>query len=267
VSLPVELHFKGKTFETKKVEMRFPIRPDQTSDPDLLMWLFEANSVLPPEPTRLPPIYYNVHPERKDSPYHTVSALLSLDEGGDLLEVTFPIKGQDIMTHPVLITLIGGEFEPAFINGEPIASKFILTFRIFDNLKYPISSLYETDSINAENATRKHFLTQYYSTKDISIYPLPRKYPFGSIHSAKLGQGSGGFADLKINIDPEGMVSGVFVLRASSGLRDKARDIIRLTRWYPAINYLGENQGFSGKVRLQFDGSTRVVYIPEWLKP
>jgi hypothetical protein len=171
------------------------------------------------------------------------------------------------MAHQVHVALMRAGFSPARIKGEPVATEFLVTFRIFDNISYPFSPLQEPDSSLPQPLTADYFMTYYYSENDISLYPLPRKRARGYIRAPQFADEPPGFANVLIGLDQTGTLVHVGVLRVRTGLRRAAAEVTRLITWYPAVNNRGEPVSFSGMVRLEFRGEPEIVYIPEWLPP
>lgn len=169
------------------------------------------------------------------------------------------------MTSKILVALIYADYAPARLRGEPFACQFILTFRIYDNVKFPIAYSQPVDSGQSYNITRKYFLTKYFSDLDISIFSLPRNFATGIISGGTLARNINGEIRGRIRIDSTGRVRDFRMSSSRSELAQNARKIINLTRWYPAVNNQGEAVSFSGRVRMKFSRDSKVVYIPDWL--
>lgn len=264
-ALPIEVSFSVRSPGEWRAEPRFPIRPGLMSDSTLLRLLLEKNGIKPPAIVALPPVFYQPDPLLKNPDYLTITARVRIDDSGKLVDIAYPIRGQDRMTHQVQIALMNARFMPLFNNGRASPAEFLLTFRIFDNLQYPYSPLATSDSTDTPPLTARYFLTQSYCANDVSVPPLPRNHPKGYIHTAAFGKKRIGVAKAKVTIDETGAVISVLPLTASPAVSSIVRDVIRLTTWYPAVNAAGERNRYSGTVRIQFDGTPQVVYNPEWL--
>jgi hypothetical protein len=265
VMVPVIIRYSGSGMMEKTVTLKFPITADSTSDSELLSVLLERNGVEVPQVMDIKPIFYKVDPTREKAECITVTARVFLDETGELINITYPITGQDVMTHQVHMAMMNARFIPATLNGAVFASDFLLTFRIFDNIRYPFSPLSPPDSTRTAPITTHYFMTQYLNGTDISIPPLPRKHGSGIIQAALLARHRIGSAEIILRINAEGKTRGVSVQTATPNLADEAQKVVKLITWYPALNRLGEPEAFVGRVSLRFDASTKVVYIPEWL--
>jgi hypothetical protein len=265
VALPVEVRFSVQSPAEWRADPVFPISPGLISDSTLFRLMLEKNGIRPPAVISLPSVFYKPDPSMKNPEYLTITARITIDDSGKLADITYPIQGQDRMTHQVQVALMNAQFSPLIINGQPLPAEFFLTFRIFDNLQYPFSPLSTSDSTDTLPLTARYFLTQSYCANDISIPPLPRNHPKGYIHTAAFGKNRIGAARVKVTIDETGAVAGVLPLTASPAVSDIVRDVIRLTTWYPAVTAAGKRDRFSGAVWIQFDGTPQVVYNPEWL--
>jgi hypothetical protein len=265
--VPFEIKFSGVVGGGKKARLKFPLAPDTTSDAALLETYFKQNDVDPPGVIDIPPIFYRVEPQSDDAEYLTITARVFLDESGQLRDIRYPIPGQDIMTHAVQMGLMNARYAPARIKGRPTAADFLLTFRIFDNLKYPFSPLRQADTAEIEPITAGYFMTRYFNTVDMGIPALPRTHGYGYIHTAPLAHRRTGTAEADLRIDTVGAVRGVSVVRASPGLTEIIAPVVKLIGWYPARDRMGRPEPFAGRILLKFEAAPKVVYNAEWLAP
>ena len=267
ITVPVHLTYSGNASKGKSISLRFPVSPDLTSDTLMLKLFFSYNDIVPPRLVSLPEIFYRVSPGQDAPDYLTITARVELDAAGNLVDVGFPLPGYDNMTHSLQTALIHAEFEPAAVKGEKIAADFFVTIRVFGNMAFPREAFAPIDSTGESNLTEQYFLTCYYNTADIRMFPLPRNYGRGYLRSKQLSDTHPGDAIVRIRIDSLGIVRGTSVLRAAPGSEENARQVARLIQWYPAIDESGRRVDFAGDVRIRFNGSTKIVFIPEWLVP
>ncbi len=263
LSIPVTINFSGRTTTGWNVKMLFPVSAEQATDSVLLKEFFAANGVEPPRITAMMPIKYGIAFDQEKLRYWTITAQVSLDAEGDLMDITYPIAGQDAMRHPVQMALIRAEYTPTRLKGKPLATDFLVTFRIFDNIKYPFSPLDLTDTADVPLAAR-YFMTYYYNENDISLYPIPRRPADQTLQSSQLGRLTG-FAEVTVDIDTAGTVTGARVGRTVERTRHAAYKAARLLQWYPAIDVRSQPTDFTGEIRFDFVGSPKIVYIPEWI--
>lgn len=264
LSVPVDILYSGSQAEGWSAHISFPVSPELTTDSILLKDFFAANGVEPPRIISLMPIDYQINDWTDSLRYWTITAQVSLDSNGDLQDISYPIAGQSKMRHQVHMALIHAGYSPARLQGRPVAAEFLVTFRIFDNIDYPFSPFQQIDSAKAP-ITWRYFMTYYYSEKDISLPPLPRNHANGYINARKLGEGRYGISDVMVDIDQDGRVARAAMTRTQAGLRGVAAKAARLFRWYPAIDTLGRPVEFTGQIGFEFDGTPKIVYIPEWL--
>jgi hypothetical protein len=265
IIIPAVISLKRLPTGEMSAELKLPIDSGNKSDSVLLGEFYRANGISPPVITSLPPIFYKVHPGNENPGLLTITAWITLDADGNLIEVSFPIAGQDEMTHAVFMGLMNATFGPAAINGEPFATGFLVTFRIFDNIKYPFSPTQAPDTSKAPIITEQYFMTTYYNRNDISVPPLPRKHPGGLIRSDKYGRSGAGFARARVLIDTTGQIVSVSVLSAAPGLVGTVPAALRLATWYPATNAEQKVTAFSGEIILKFEASSQIRYSPVWL--
>lgn len=265
VIVPALLCYANEGAKERKVSLRFPISTEMISDGPLLTRLFAENKVSPPEITSISPIYYRLPTGQKPSDCRTITARVSLDAQGMLEDMEFPFPGGEGMTHPIQAALIHATYAPARKKGKPLPCDFFVTFRIFDNLRYPYAPFGPADSARPTPMTGKYFMTIYYNDRDISLFPLPRSFAAGVIGAGVFPRGVTGRLQGEIMISPEGSVGRVVINGSQAGQEDVARRALQLTEWYPARNNRGEAVWFSGRVTVVLDGTSNVVYIPEWI--
>ena len=266
LKVPVEAIITGSGQMNAAVRLKFPVSPGIVSDPELLAEFFECNGVKPPQVVEIPPLFYRIVNPRNGPDYLIITARVFLDERGQLQEISYPIPGQDDGIHQVQVAIMNARFRPAEVKSRPTACDFLLTFRIFGNLKYPYSPIQPPDSTIKSPFTARYFMMQYYNAADIVAPALPRNHGSGLIQAAMLARGRTGIAEVFVRIDSAGMADRVLVVNAMPGIADKAEKAIRLVNWYPARDHRGIARPFAGRISIVFDDSMRIVYIPEWLK-
>jgi hypothetical protein len=264
LSIPVNVDYSDRTRDGWRVRISFPISADLTTDSVLLREFFAANGIEPPRIAALTPIDYSLRAEPDKLRYWTVTAQVSLDDKGNLQDITYPVAGQDRMRHQIQMALMRAEYTPARLKRTPFATDFLVTFRIFDNIKYPFSPLDRSDTTETPVASR-YVMTYYYNENDIFLYPIPRRPAGEYLQSPKLGNGKTGFSDVTVDIDSEGTVTAVYVSQTWEQVRQVAAKAARLLHWYPAVDTRGRPTAFTGKIRFEFVGTSKIVYIPEWL--
>ncbi len=267
VEVPVRVTYLRDNMSEMKANLAYPVSAELITDTTLLPLFFERNGIEAPSVVDLNPFFYKVYPNRKESDYLIITARVFLDEKGRLQNITYPIPGQEVMNHPVHMALMNAEFSPAGIDGRTHESDFLLTFRIFDNIRYPFSPLHRNDTSSPAPISSYHVMTYYFNAADMALPPLPRNHGNGIIKAANLARGRRGTAEVHVRINSEGKTTGVSVTRAGSRIGEVAGKVAKLIQWYPAKNNSGETESFVGTINLTFDGSTEIVCIPEWLKP
>ena len=265
VTVPAQISYFSAAAGKESVNLTFPISPDTLTDSTLLNRFFARNNIVPPRLISLPPVFYKVDPASDQPHCLTITARVFIDDRGQLTDITFPVPGMDRMTHQVHVALMNAEFTPAIIQGRPLPSDFLVTFRIFDNLRYPFSPFDPPYSADPPPITARYFLTQYFNEADIHLFPVPRSFGDGYIRSPKMARLGPGIAMVRISIGKTGKIVAASAFRATPGLHEEALDVIKLTTWYPAVDRHGETIDYEGVVSLSFNRSSRVVYIPEWM--
>ncbi len=264
VAVPVRLEFSNNG-GSQKAALRFPISTDLVSDTMLLFEFYERNRVTPPSVTIMPSLFYRFDHTGKEPVCLTMTAHMALDEGGRLVDLSFPGGAPGSMNHQVQVALMNAAFAPASLDGRGWPCEFWVTFRLFDNVRYPFTPSAPTDTTRTPSVTERFVMTRYFNPRDISICPLPRRYPSGIILTSENLYGARGTVRALVQIDSEGEVSGISIAGASTRLTQAARKAVKLTQWYPAVGPTGERESFSGAITLELDGSAQVVYIPEWV--
>lgn len=265
LNVPAMVDYANAGMAVRKISLRFPISPDSISDAPLLTRLFAENKIDPPAISYLPPVFYLISPDRKADDCPTITARVSLDAAGTVENLEFPFPGGEGMTHPLQAALINAAFTPARKNGKPFPCDFYVTFRIFDNLRYPFTPFRPADSAVTGPMAGKYFMTIYFNDRDIAIFPLPRRFAEGVISAGVSSRGIYGTIPAEVMIGPDGKMGRVNISGGERKQIDAARRALQLTEWYPARNNRGEAEWFFGRVKVTFDGSSKVVYVPEWI--
>jgi len=267
MNVPIEVTVAGNDQKSTSVRLRFPLSAEMTANPDLLSIFFARNEIQPPEIIEFQPVFYKVDDAQDGPDYLMVTARVFLDEKGELRDISFPLSKQTAAQHQVQMAVMNARFTPLKYKSESMPSDFLLTFRFFRNLEYPFSPYQAEDSTGMTPLTARYFMSQFYNAADISAPALPRNHSAGQIRAPKLGLGLGGRASLFARIDTTGTITNVLQLSASLDMGDRPEKAVRMIKWYPRRDSSGNKTVFAGKITLIFDGSTRIVYIPEWLKP
>lgn len=263
--VPISMIKPGRRVRGDTLSLTFPVSPEITTDSVLLREYFELNDIDPPRVTNLPPVNYIFDVYDTTARCWTVTMLVSVDETGQLHDIVYPNPVQKSMAHHVHVAVMHASFEPARLGGKPFAAEFLLTFRVFSNIDYPFSPFQTKDTTVPPLITTRYFMTHYYNENDISIFPLPHNHARGFIRGTKFADYPPGSAHVLIGIDETGKISRLVVQRCREELLQPAYDAAWQMSWYPATDPSGKPIEFTGRMLLEFTGSTRVVYIPEWL--
>lgn len=268
VAVPAELSITTSVAKNH-IRLRFPLSPSLRSVPHLMDRYFELNNLSPPRVADLWPVAYKVDTKRYENDYFIITALVKIDSSGELIDLSYPIKGQDQSTHQIHVALINAQYEPARIHNQPIASEFILVFRIYDKIAYPFSPTQPWDSVSSFLGAEDLFMSRFLSLNDISTVPVPRDHRDGKVPSKKYGERLNGRRKYDVCIDTAGNIDIVHWLSSSHSRESKeaiaGREILTEVSWYPAVDKKGNYTRFTGQVTLIFNGTHEVVYIPEWL--
>jgi hypothetical protein len=272
INVPIEVIFGDEFKANGLINLKLPIvlQENETDseykfDRELAIEFLRLNNVVVPGVIYIPPMKFRVYPPKKSGQYITVVARVQIDETGELIDATFPIAGMNKFTHSVLTALINSKFSPASINDSAIASDFLLVFRFFDNILYPYSPTESADSSGNLTHAQKWFMKLRLNPEDIYIHPIPRNFPLGYFGSSGLTRNVFGGATGKIHINPDGKTS----FSASSvheSLKENISKIMSRFTWYPAVNSNGDNEWYSGKVKIKIDFEKKVVCNAEWLE-
>ncbi|MCK5125141.1 MAG: hypothetical protein KAR42_02700 [candidate division Zixibacteria bacterium] len=270
--IPVIIKYKPIFKSGKKVTLDFPVNfnvetDNYESNRFLLALYFEHNNIAPPEVVALPPLSYPADVHEKSGRYLTISAKIKLSKTGELEDIQFPLENMKTGTHQVFTALLNASFEPFLINNEPRPCEFFLTFRIFDNLKYPYLPKIDVKNDSTAFHSELYFVTSYFNSGDISIFALPREFPELVIPASGLSVEVYGEGLAEVVIDEDGRITGISTLRATGNMGGYIRDIMLRLNFYPAVNSRGEPIAFFGRIRLGIDYMNKVVYFPEWLGP
>ncbi|MCP4567400.1 MAG: hypothetical protein GY841_07460 [FCB group bacterium] len=264
LTIPVLLEYSSFSLNIKLVRLHFPVSAETPSDTTLLAEFFALNGVYLPALKDMLPVSYYFDRGRDEPLCLTISAMVTLDKEGQLTALEYPLEGQDQMTHQIHSSLIRAEFEPARIGQESIASEFFLTFRIFDNLRFPFSPFMPVDTTRDRLFTEDYFMIRYLNPGDISIFALPQKYGSGKIPMPREFRQKREELNFRLGISQNGKAR-VLSMVNSPRQHTAPEEIARVTSWYPAVNNAGYKISFSGIVKVKLDGGAHIVCIPEWL--
>lgn len=265
--IPVTIQYRAQGREAFGGQLTFPIGHSLKPDTILLREYFKLNDISPPRVRSLRPVFHKPRGDSTQNGYLVVKLVVKLDARGKMIDLIYPNAAEKIAHHYVHTALMDAEFETAVIKGQAVPCDLPLIFRLFDNLKYPFSPTVSADTTDPRPITEAFFMTPDYNPADRSMIPLPRKHPYKYIESAPLGRKILGEFQLNIGIDSSGRVGAISLPRTPADKAKIVRRAIKLIRWYPALDYNGQARRFSGRIQLQFDGSSHIVYIPEWLAP
>ena len=266
IIVPIKLKIEKKNGLQKSLKLIFPVSSDMVSDTVLLNSFWEINDVEPPSLQTIMPIFYRVTVQDPPDKYQTITALISLDENGKILDIRYPLESQKDNNHYVHVALMRARFNPGRLGNNTIPCEFLTTFRIFNNLNYPLDIMAEPDTTRPVPITRKYFYLIYYNERDIYMPALPHENPYGYLPGGNKNNQDLGVLNIGVTINEKGRLircAGPHVLTQSGKM---ASHLLRVMSWYPAVNHCGESVRFTGKMTLNFNKGSRIVYSPDWLE-
>ncbi len=263
VVVPVKVEIVATPGIAKKALFSYPISSQCKSDDSLLSLLFRTNRIVPPSWKPILPIEYFLPRKEAIPRYWIIVARVGIDSLGNLLSLSFPFDSLRQHEHQVHVALINGDYTPLRITGTARATEFMVAFRIFDNLPYPLNLNY-LDSLPLLNAP--YFFTTLYNHRDLATPALPRTFADGIIESAHNRASSIVTHRIPIMINGEGRIISKSMRGIEEDLAAKIDRLLDFIAWYPARDEWGNSRPFRGIVRIQFTDTHRIVYFPEWLE-
>ncbi|MEZ5358561.1 MAG: hypothetical protein R3F48_06980 [Candidatus Zixiibacteriota bacterium] len=269
--VPVKARLVWQDKDNGRLMFDFPVRQDSAgqlfSDTLLLTEYCRLNGIERPGLKSAPPISYLLPAKPKDGRYLIVTALVSINETGAVRNIIFPFESMREGQHQVFATLLHSEFEPLRVGGVAYNSEFYVTFRLFDNIKYPFKPIISGQFDSTATHAQKYFVTEYLNPNDMSLCPLPREFPHMSMPMSGLStRARPGFGWVEVNIDTTGQVVSARKLNASEVIGNHIQGIAGRLTFYPAVDVTGKPIPFTGKMRIEIDKEKNVVYFPEWLR-
>lgn len=271
VIIPVRVKTVWDTSKKGRLLFDFPIRHSHgdavLSDTTLLKEYFSLNGIEPPGIRRLPVLSYFFPGQEKDGRYLTVAAYVSIDETGEVTDISFPIENMSRGKHQVFMALLRGDFRPLKIGNGTEKCSFWAVFRLFDNIEYPFQPVVGGEFDSTATHAEKWFVKTYFNADDLPLCPLPREFPDLRMPvsglTARLTIRTG---VIEVSIDTLGIVSSARARNNSGAAQQPLKNIARRLTFYPAVDSTGRPVPFTGKIRIFVDENKNVVYIPEWLE-
>jgi hypothetical protein len=265
VALPLNLHLLWSLKGSHFARIDFPFDQDGSTDSSLVKKFFSANEIELPDVAMLPEIFYRPLISDSNQAYPVVFAAVRVSPAGELEDVGFPIPEFAKNTHQVQTSLMHARFKPAIIDGKPRSATLFLTFRFFDVLSYP----YSPTAIPDSNAAESPLAARYFLQRGFSLFhlecPAVLRFPSDGLIPFEGVQGRKGGADIILTIDSLGRVQLVSLRSVSSGFRAGVQQLLRRTKWYPAMDRSGRFVPFTGRVRARLTAPIYVVISPEWM--
>ena len=189
---------------------------------------------------------------------------LDLDSAGNVTAADKIIASDPSFVDQVLSASLWAKFEPAYVEGRPVASRSFLIVSLFPHTGYPTREWRRADS-SLQTYLEDQQLQLIADTVGLLSVPILRLYPGDETKFGGRFAGLQGTVVAAINVDTTGSLSVLRLGPARDYLRNRLVKHLRGLKFFPAVDYRGKPRSMHGLVELTLTGSgiVRIEYF--WL--
>jgi hypothetical protein len=193
-----------------------------------------------------------------------VLAEIDLDSAGRPTRINVRHASSYVDMDQIVSAMNWAEYSPASRMGVPVSSKELIAIFLFSEISYPTRTLLRSDldSVDIRDRLRVQFVQPGIG---FMLPPVPRNTRNGYFTP-------GGNHDLRrtrisarVFIDTLGQTSFLSTDRKGRWIGKNCRAVLEHLRFYPALDFEGNPQRFSGLVFVDFTDSKTVRIQCEWL--
>ena len=225
----------------------------------------ELNDITPPRVIRFESYFATPNMDTIANSYRYVLFAIGLDSSGVVLDrrkliSTFPVYDDQVKT-----AILWGEFAPAVVKGRSIPSTLYLMVSFFGTAAYP-TPVWPPDPDSISNPLEFGRIREFADQLGLMALPLPRRlpsdiYPLGPDPTFRRDTVS-----VRVQIDTLGRCRFMGSEQTHKEIRDALRQIVPKIKFFPALDFNGRPQNYSGRALFEFYGEANVRVQCAWLR-
>ncbi len=273
--------FEPAQFAGRRVDSRLPVRvtlrpgrkyPDfsfpvdstgQIGDRQHYLDACRLNEVYPPQLETFPRYFGNIQPFDTVGLYPFVLLRLTLDTAGRPTSVNEVLSTFPAYTLTSKSAAIWADYKPARVGGEAVASDCFLLICYFPQINYPTEPWQreQLDSLIPLHRARVQLIPD---TVALMQKPLPRKMPGNEFNVGGHSIGVIDTISIHMVVDSSGETGFRRFSKTTQPQHRVVRQLVNQLSFYPALDYQGRPQYYSGLVRIAFAGSKKIRIDYVW---
>jgi len=261
--LPIIMQFRPKV---RLPDLFFPLDTSRSiTDADLYFKAFGLNDIRPPQLVQFPSYFCDIKSSDTSVIFKYILTKVTLDESGQVTDVVEVSSTYPAFTQQVMSAILWAKFSPTEVRGTPQPSKCFILVSFFPQISYP-TRVWQQDNYDSLYLLERFRVRLLPDTVGLMTKPLPAKlsgseFTLSGRHTAYRNQVSA-----FISVDVTGSASLRRMSKTGKEVQLAVRELIgRRLRFYPAMDYQGNPQRFSGLVTFIFKASPKIRMEYNWL--
>ncbi|MDH3889811.1 MAG: hypothetical protein OEV49_01905 [candidate division Zixibacteria bacterium] len=225
----------------------------------------EQNDITQPRVTRFGSYYATPNVDTTAGSYRYVLFAIDLDATGAVLERRIVRSTYPVFDEQVLTAILWSEFAPASVKGRSIPSSLYLLVSFFGPEAYP-TPVWPPNPDSTSNPLEFLRLRSFADQSGLMSLPLPQRlpsyiYPLGAdpvLHRDTVSA--------RVQIDTLGQCRFMGSEQTNSEIRSVLGRIVPKIKFFPALDFQGRAQNYSGRAVFEFTGEANVRVHCAWLR-
>ena len=247
-------------------QMSFPIDPDRSvANGAEYNRALRLNEIILPAVIKFPSYSADLVSAAKSDACPFVLLQLDLNEGGQVIARKKLLSNYDSYDDQVLSAVLYAEFTPAMVRGRAVVATAWLLVSFYPFVTYP-TAIYESSDTAAKSVWDRRRLSILADTTGLMTAPVPRQYPADTISLGSKFTYHRDNLQVSLRIGRDGRASITKAGKTSPEIHKAAIQAVRNMQFYPAVDFRGEPQFFTGAAAIEFTGSRTVRIHYHWLR-
>ncbi|MEA2031188.1 MAG: hypothetical protein U9N55_06300 [candidate division Zixibacteria bacterium] len=242
----------------------FPISSDRVvKNRKLYMRTYGFNDIRLPTLEVFPKYFCNLPSNDSSNLYPFVLLKVSLDENGQLLDVQEVFSTYPPCAQTTASAALWSDYAPALVKGKPTPSECFVVVSWFREIAFSLSK-WKLSNVDTLSPLQRWRVELFPDTVGLLHTPLPRSAGKLEFDSPRNRFPSNDTVSAVLLIDTSGETSILHFSKTSKVIHQAIRKLGKKLAFYPAIDYAGLPQPFTGLVHLVFDNSGRIRIDCQW---
>lgn len=225
----------------------------------------ELNDISLPRVIRFESYFAMPNTDTTTGSYRYALYAIDLDSSGVVLErrilvTTYPVYDEQVKT-----AILWGEFAPAVQKGRSIPSTLYLMVSFFGAAAYP-TPLWPPDPDSVSNRLEFLRIQNFADQSGLMALPLPQRLPSNIYPLGRDPVLQRDTVSVRIQIDSLGRCRFMGSAKTHKEIRIALRQIVPKIKFYPALDFSGRPQNYSGRAFFEFTGEANVRVRWTWLR-